>query len=596
MPDHVVALTIGGAALVLFVWNRLPVEVTGLCVLCALLLTGLVSPTEALSGFANEALLTVAAMFVLSAGLVRTGAVDALSRWLSRAARGGELRLLLATFALVLPLSAFLNNTPVVAIMIPVVLGLCRTHNLSPSRLLMPISFASQLGGTLTLIGTSTNLLVAALVQERGLARFGLFDITAPAFLLLLVGVIYLLTLGRWLMPQRQAGTDLVSSYELRDYLATLIVAADSKLVGKTLGSLEFLDRFGLEVLAIEHEGRLRRSPGPRAELQAGARLLVEGKAKDLLAAEQNHGLELATDAGLPPTPVGEEGGDEAVQWAELIVPPRSRLIGRPLQHASLPARYGCSVLGVRRGRAVQPHHSLGDMRLEQGDLLLVQARASSLMAIHSGRDLALLGALDVPVPRRRRQWLAIVTMLVVILVAAMGILPIVVAALVGCCVLFLGGCLLTEEAYEDIDWSVLLLIACMLPMGLVMQRSGVAAMLADGALAIAGPAGPQVALGAFYLVTSILTEFISNNAAAVVLVPIAIAAAQGLDVSPLPFVVAVMLAASNSFMSPIGYQTNLFVFAPGGYRFIDFLRVGGPLNLLLVFAAAIVIPWFFPF
>lgn len=596
MPDHVLAMLIGGGALLLFVWNRLPVEVTGLCVLSSLLLSGLVTPAEALSGFGNEALLTVAAMFVLSAGLVRTGAVDVLARWLSRAARGGELRLLLATFALVVPLSAFLNNTPVVAIMIPVVLGLCRSHELAASRLLMPISFISQLGGTLTLIGTSTNLLVAALIQERGLPRFGLFDITAPALLLLLLGATYLLTLGRWLMPNRQAGSDLVSSYELREYLATLVVAADSKLVGKTLGSLEFLDRFGLEVLAIEHEGTLRRSPGPRAELQAGARLLVEGKAKDLLAAEQNHGLELATDAGLPPAPASQEAGDEAVQWAELIVPPRSRLIGRPLAQASLPARYGCSVLGLRRGRAAQPHHALGAVRLEQGDLLLVQARAAALMAIHSGRDLALLGALEVPIPRQRRQWLAVSTMLAVILVAALGILPIVVAAIVGCCLLFLGGCLRTEEAYEDIDWSVLLLIACMLPMGLVMQRTGVAAMIADGALAVAGPAGPRVALGAFYLVTSILTEFISNNAAAVVLVPIAIAAATGLDVSPLPFVVAVMLAASNSFMSPIGYQTNLFVFAPGGYRFGDFLRVGGPLNLLLVVAAAVVIPWFFPF
>jgi di/tricarboxylate transporter len=616
MDERSLALVVALVGLGLFLWNRLPVDVIGLALMLALVLTGLITAQEGISGFANEALITVAAMFVLSAGLVRTGAVDVLGRWLARVARGSELRLLAASMLLVIPLSAFVNNTPVVAVMIPVVLGLCRDAGHSPSRLLMPISFSSQMGGTLTLVGTSTNLLVAGLAVELGLGSLSLFDVTPPAFILMVVGVVYLLTVGRWLTPTRSAGTDLVKAYELRDYLATLAVPDESKLAGRSLGELKFLDRFGLEVLAIQHEGRTRRSPGPLAILHVGDRLLVEGSAKDLAKVGPEVGLALVTDeevspptrgrgkrarreaqaeGGPDPVPAEDEEEDE-LQWAELIVPPRSRLIGGVLAQSALRERFGTLVLGLQRDGAAVAPQSLAGLRLAQGDLLLVQARSNSLMQIHEGRDLALIGALEVPASRPRKLWLAAAIMAGVVGAAAFGVVPILVAALVGCLLMFVTGCVTPEEAYQEIDWSVLVLIGTMLPMGLAMQRSGAAAWVAETVLGPLGAGGPQVALGGFYLLTSVFTEMISNNAAAVVLMPIALAVAEGLGVSPWPFVVAVMLAASNSFMTPIGYQTNLFVYGPGGYRFVDFVRVGGPLNLLLTLVAMFAIPWFFPF
>lgn len=593
MEDRWIALGIGALVLGLFLWNRLRLEVVGLLALVAVVLSGLVPLQVAVSGFANEALLTVAAMFVLSAGLVRTGGADALARLLGRIARGSELRLLFASLLLVIPLSAFVNNTPVVAVMIPVVLGLCREMKAAPSRFLMPISFASQLGGTLTLIGTSTNLLVAGLVVDLGLPELQLFEITLPAGVLMLLGVLYLLTLGRWLCPERRNPADLVQRYELRDYLATLVVPVSSALAGQTLRQLGFQQRFGLQVLRIDSVRRRTHTPGPDAELHEGDRLLVEGKAADIAKVREEQGLELLAESEAR-TVEGAQAS-EGTRWCELLVAPRSRWIGRRLAEVDLPSRFGAMVLGVQRaGSAIQVQ--LPRVRLQPGDLLLIQIRNGELPRLHASRDFSVLGTLDVPVDRRDKFWIALAVLGAVVASSALGSLPILLAALIGCLALFLSGCLTPEEAYEEIDWSVLVLIATMLPLGVAMQSSGAAAWIAEQVLAVAAPLGPIAALGGVYLLTSLLTEVISNNAAAVVLTPIAVATASGLGVSPMPFVVAVMLAASNSFLTPIGYQTNTFVFGPGSYRFSDYVRVGGLLNFLLVLAAAFVIPRFFPF
>ncbi|MBK9387003.1 MAG: SLC13 family permease [Planctomycetes bacterium] len=593
MEDRWIALGIGALVLGLFLWNRLRLEVVGLLALVAVVLSGLVPLEVAVSGFANEALLTVAAMFVLSAALVRTGGADVLARLLGKLARGSELRLLAASLLLVMPLSAFVNNTPIVAVMIPVVLGLCREMGAAPSRLLMPISFASQLGGTLTLIGTSTNLLVAGLVVDLGLPALGLFDISLPAGALLLVGALYLLTIGRWLCPERRSAADLVQRYELRDYLATLVVPAGSALAGQTLRQLGFQQRFGLQVLRIDSARRRLHAPGPDAELHEGDRLLVEGKAADIARVQEEQGLSLLAEKDMRVVENGDAG--ESARWCELLVAPRCRWINRRLSEADLPARFGAMVLGVQRaGSAIQVQ--LPRVRLQAGDLLLVQIRPSDLPRIHASGDFAVLGTVDVPTDRRAKLGIALAVLVSVVASSALGGIPILLAALLGCLVLFLTGCLTPEEAYAEIDWSVLILIATMLPLGVAMQKSGAAAWITEQVLSVAAPYGPAAALAGLYLLASLLTAVISNNAAAVVLTPIAVATGQELGVSPMPFVVAVMLAASNSFLTPIGYQTNTFVFGPGNYRFGDFVRVGGPLNLLLVLAAALVIPRFFPF
>lgn len=593
--EIILTLVIAAGALGLFVWNRLRVEVVGLIVMATLIVTRLVTPREGISGFANEAVVTIAAMFVLSAGLVRTGAIDILGKWLGRLAGNSEFRLLLVTLALVIPLSALMNNTPVVVVMIPVVLGLARKVEARPSKLLMPISFASQMGGTLTLIGTSTNLLVAGLVLELGVDRIRLFDITPPALVLTAVGVVYLLTVGRWLTPVRESATDLLSTYELREYLTALIVGQDSPVAGKSLGQSRFASEYGLEIVAIEREGRRLDAPDASVVLREGDVLVAEGKIPDIAQIAEVSKLEIASPTAELHEGKADEDAEGQLQFAELLVPPRSRAAGRTVRDLRFRQRYGVLVLGLQR-HGVSLTERIRDVRLAPGDLLLVRGSADDLRRIHRGRDFALLGAVEPPVRRRSKLKFALPIMALVVLLAALDVVPILVSAMLGAIAMFVTGCVTPDEAYEDVDWMVLVLLGAIIPLGLAMQQTGAAELLAMQLLQLTTPLGLLGTLAAFYLLTSLLTELISNNAAAVVLAPIAVATATELNAAPLPFVVAVMFAASNSYMTPVGYQTNTFVYAPGGYRFGDFARVGAPLNVLMVLAALVAIPWFFPF
>lgn len=588
-------LLVAVGAVALFVWDRLRMDVVGLIVMGTLMVTGLVSLREGISGFANEALVTVAAMFVLSAGLIRTGAVDALGKWLGRLAGKSELRLLLLSVCLVIPLSAFINNTPVVVVMIPIVLGLARTMGARPSKLLMPISFASQMGGTLTLIGTSTNLLVAGLVLDLGMDRIRLFDITPPALVLTGIGVVYLLTAGRWLTPVRETTRDLIKSYELRDYLTGLVVEPDSPLVGKSLGEVRFATQYGLEVVVIEREGRRLTTPDASVVIQAGDLLLAEGKVEDIARIEEDAHLKVTTPSGGLFEGERTDSEEERPQLAELLVSPRSPAAGRSIQRLRFRQRYGVPVLGVQR-HGTPLRERVRDVLLVPGDLLLVRGLPRDLLRIHEGRDFALLGAVERPVLRRQKLWIAVGILAAVVGFAAVGVMPILLSAVLGVIAMFLTGCVTPEEAYQEVDWMVLVLLGSIIPLGIAMQNTGAAALVADQILRVTTAVGLVGALAAIYLITSIFTELISNNAAAVVLTPIAIATAAELGVSPMPFVIAVMIAASNSYMTPVGYQTNTFIYGPGGYRFSDFFRVGAPLNLLMLVAAAVVIPFFFPF
>ncbi len=624
MPPIPLVLLITAAAVGLFVWNRIRMDVVGLMVMASLLVTGLVSVREGISGFANEALLTVAAMFVLSSALVRTGAVDTLSRRLARWSGGSETRLLIATLGLVIPLSAFMNNTPVVLVMIPVVMGVARDMQVAPSRIFMPLSFASQLGGTLTLIGTSTNLLVAGLMLELGQARIGLFDVTGPALVLTAVGVLYLLTLGRWLTPSRPSPEDLTEAYRLREYFSVLHVEPDSPLAGGSLGELRFGSEYGLHVVGIERGEERLHAPRAGTILQAGDYLLVEGRIENIAKIEQAVGVRIAAPTDDLPLPArhgsarraqlyGAEAARsmgaaaaaepnrpaapkaDGVRLAELLVPPNARAVGRTILELDLRRRYGVPVLGIlRHGQSLRSR--MREVVLAPSDLLLVEGTREAFERVRRETGLALLGALDLPARRRSKMPIAVGTLVAVVLLAACNVMPILVSALLGMIVVFLTRCVTPEEAYAEIDWMVLVLIGSIIPLGLALQNTGAAEWIARGVLGVTSPWGLYGVLAAIFVLTSLSTEILSNNAAAVVLTPIAVATAGALGASPLPFVFAVMLAASNSFMTPIGYQTNTFILGPGGYRFADFLRVGGPLNVLMAAAATAVLPFFFPF
>jgi di/tricarboxylate transporter len=595
--EMVLTLAVTLGALALFVWNRLRVDVVGLMVMASLIVLGLVTPREGISGFANEAVITVAAMFILSAGLLRTGAIDVLARWTQRLAGRSEFGLLAVAVLLVIPMSAFINNTPVVVVMIPVVLGLARRSGFAPSRLFMPISFASQMGGTLTLIGTSTNLLVAGLLVELGMERIRIFDITAPALAMTVVGVAYLFTVGRWLTPTRETKQDLVASYELRDYLTGLVVGERSHLVGRTLRDARFASTYGLQVVGIDRRRQRIDFPRGGTVLEAGDVLIVEGKIPDIAGIDQETHLEIVGSVPEFPPLSTEAEADTAEEsgLAELIVPPRSPVVGRTVADLNFRNRYGMPVLGIQR-HGEPLHEQLSRIPLEPGDILLVSGKEEELRRVHENGELALLGTVPIPAKRRKKLKYSVSIIVAVVALAAFDVVPILVSAILGVVAMFLTRCLTPDEAYEEIDWMVIVLLGAIIPLGIAMQNTGTAELLAGSMLTVTSPLGLFGVLAAFYLMTSLLTELISNNAAAVVITPIAVATAAALGVSPMPFVVAVMFAASNSFMTPIGYQTNTFIYGPGGYRFGDFMRVGAPLNLLLLIVATFVIPVFFPF
>ena len=592
------ALAVTALALALFVWNRLRPDAVALLIATLLIVTGLVTPQEGISGFSNEATITVGLLLVLSTGLVHTGAVDAAAGIAVRLAGKSERRLLLMTVGLVMPLSAFINNTAAVAILMPAVLGATRHVGATPSRLLLPLSFASQLGGTLTLIGTSTNLLVAGLMLDLGLERIRLFDITLPALVVAGAGGLYLLTVGRWLTPHRTESRDLLESYELHDYLTGLRVLPHSPLVGQSIGESRFGQTRGLHIIRIERAGgTFISAPGAATPIRQGDLLLVEGKIPDIARIRSEEGVDIEGADPTLTTPADAAGAEEAdpIHFAEVMVPPRSRALGVTLRTLRLRSRYEVSALALRR-HAEPLREPLGDVTLRPGDILLVQGRASGLRRLHEGGDLSLLGPVALP-PRRRgkMKWALLVT-LGAVLLAAFELVPIMVAAMAAVVILFVVRVLTPDEAYAGMDWMVVVLLGAILPLGIALEKSGAAAFIAEGVATVAAPMGPYALLAAVYLLTMLLTNAISNVAAAALVVPVAVALAQSLQLSPTPFAVGVMFAASNAFLTPIGYQTNLFVYGPGGYTFGDFLRLGTPLSVITSITSVFAIPFFLPF
>jgi di/tricarboxylate transporter len=575
----------------LFLWNRLRPDVVALIGLVLLLVAGVLTPPQAIAGFANEATITVALMLVLSAGLTRTGVIDVIARRGSHFVRGSETRLLVLIIAVVIPVSAIVSNTATVAILLPVVLGLAAQVGVPPSRLLMPLSFGAVLGGMLTLIGTSTNLIVAGLVVDLGLPRIGLFDITPPALFTVAAGVVYLLTIGRRRTPYRKGGADLLEAYELHEYVTALDVLPDSPLVGRSLGESRFGETYGLQVVRIERAEDAIAAPRSGTVVRRGDVLLVQGKVA--VIADIAESARLVVSGTAPRLRL--DAAEGANQLAEVLIPPRSPLVGRSLRELRFRARYGISVLAVRRhGEAI--HEPIGSVRFDPGDILLVQGSTESLRGLHAEGDISLIGLVPILPRRRRRMRWALAIMVAVVLLPAFGITTILVSALAGVLAMFLTGCIEPGRAYSELDGQILVLLAAMIPIGLSLQHTGAAAVMAELLVRIVAPLGPYGALATIYVLTSAITEVASNAATAIVLTPIAVSLAASLGVSPMPFVIGVMFAASLSFATPIGYQTNLYIFAPGGYEFRDYLRVGGPLNLICAVVATLAVPFFFPF
>lgn len=587
--ESTVVLAVVVAAMGLFISGKLRVDLIALCVLTALVVLRLIEPGQALYGFASPATATVAAMFVLSAGLVRTGLVQWLARRLDRLAGKSETRLVLVLCAAIAVLSAFIVNTATVAIFIPVAAVLARARRIAPSRVLMPLSFASQFGGVCTLIGTSTNILVNSIAVDAGLAGFGLFEFARLGILMSVFGIVYLVIATRWLLPRREGEIEQVDKYRLADYLAELLVEKTSSLIGKTWVESEAGTDRELTLIKLIRGGDATWRP-LRTKLEAEDILVLHGDVEKLMALADQYGLTMKTDV----TMRDQEISSDELKLIETVIPPRSSLVGRTLRDAGFFRRYGGVVLALqRRGRVLRER--LGDIQLDGGDTLLVQGGREDVSRLMRSPDLIVTNELTELYLRKDRAVYALLLLLAVVVLAVTNAVPIFVAALIGAVGMVLSGCLRMEEAYRAIDWRVIFLLGGILPLGLALEETGAAAWLANATLGPFVRFGPVAVLAVIYIVTAILTETMSNNAAAILLAPIALSAATSINVDPRPFLVAITFAASTSFATPVGYQTNTMIYAPGGYRFSDYTRVGGPLNVVFWGLAVLLIPLLWP-
>lgn len=575
------------AALIIFALDLFPIDFVAFAIMALILLLGPIlglTPEDAISGFSNPATITVLAMFILSGGIYRTGAINLLARHAIRLAGKSELRELLVVMLLVGPISAFINNTAAVAILIPFVITLAREHKRSPSKLLIPLSYTSQLAGVVTLIGTSTNILASALADREGIGAFGMFEFSKLGFLILTTGTLYLLLVGRRLLPERPT-VEITEKYHVKEYLTEVVVTEGSPLVGKTLIDSELSAQFDIQVLEIIRGGQRLRPPLGSRVLQAGDVLFIRANTEELIKIKDAEGLAIEPEVRW----ADEDLKKGEVGLLEVVIGPNSELIGGTLETTNFRNRYSCTVIAMQKHGALI-RERLGRVYLDFGDTLLLQGERSALEQVKREPGFIVTEEVQIEAFRTEKIPIALGIIAGVVLLPALGLLPILVTAIVGCVLMVLAGCLKVNELHESIRWDVIFLLAGVIPLGLALEKTGAAQLLADLAAGSAHYLPPVVVLGIFYVMTMVLTELISNNAAVVVMVPIGITTAQILGLDPKAFVLAIMFAASTSFSTPVGYQTNTMIYGPGGYKFLDYTRVGGPLNLILAVVTPIYI------
>ncbi|MGB6169697.1 MAG: SLC13 family permease [Geitlerinemataceae cyanobacterium] len=599
-PKIILMLCILVAALIAFVAEWLPVDITAIGVATVLMLFGLVSPDEGIAGFGNSATITVMAMFILSAGITKTGAIQIVRDLLVKWGGNNPSQQIFVMGAIVGPITAFINNTAVVAIFIPIVEEWCRKQKISVSKLLMPLSYATVLGGMITIIGTSTNILASGISKKLGYGEFGLFQFTPLGIITFLIGLVYLTFAAPKLLPDRKPVTNnsLSEEYGLKDYVSEVVITPRSSLIGQTLNQSEIQRKFDIDVLEIIHNENKFPQPLGDKQLSAGDILLVRGTREDLLKIRDERGIEILADVKFSQESGGEESiesemssGEENI--AEVLILSNSRLIGSTLKDLRFRQRYNATVIAIRRGEELV-RERLGKVPLRFGDLLLVQGPKQSILGLQTTRELLVLEQKDVDSIQQKKAWIAVAIILGVVVVAAFNWFPILVTSLVGVILMIVTGCLKPGEIYGAVRWDIIFLLAGLIPLGTAMENSGANEWLADNLVNLGGSFSGYWILLFFYLITSFLTEILSNNAAVVLMIPVAVQVAISLSLNPLAFMYAVTFAASNSYLTPIGYQTNTMVYGPGGYKFLDFTKVGLPLNLILTICTPLLIVWIY--
>jgi len=575
------------AMLAAFISDRYRPEAVALAAPVIFLVSGIVDVGEALQSFSQPAPFTVACMFVLSAALERTGCIDWIGSAILRVTAGSKFASFVALILTAALTSTVVNNTAVVVVLIPVVFRIANAVKLLPSRLLLPLSYAAIFGGTCTLFGTSTNLVTDGIAREMGMAPFGVFEITPLGLIFSAVGIAYLTFAYRFL-PKRSPVTSALEELPTRPFVTELVVPAYSQLIGKTLADMGLDKLKGAEVTDVIRFDVSKRRELKYLKLVKGDRLLVRGEVSGLLELRKLTGLE-TIDANLA------EAGTQTTGLVEGIVGPGSRFIGHRLSEFNLRRQFNIHALAIhRQGESLDL--TLDSVHFRVGDCLLLEGPADGIRKLmETGNVVAITEARD-PIFNRARAPIAIGAVAMVMLLSAYKFMSIEGAAFLGVLLVYVTGCLSRSDIARAIEWRVLVIIYSMLIVGSAMRLSGAQDILVSGTASVGDGLNPYIALAVIYLATILVTEVVTNNAAAILLAPIAIGVAQALGVDPRPFVVAVMFAASTSFASPIGYQTNTLVYTAGGYRYADFLRAGVPLTVIFWGLGVFFIPYFWPF
>ncbi len=583
-------------AFILFVTETFSLDVTALVILSILFLVGFLTPEEAISGLANPAVITIALLFILSHALQKTRVLEYLivriNQLVSRSRTLGlGVYLLTIGFA-----SALVNNTAIVAIFMPVTIRLAHQYHMSPSKLLIPLSYAAILGGTLTLVGTSTNLLVNSIYMANGgTESLGMFEFARYGSIIMVVGLIYILLIAPRLLPSRTVTSSLTQSYHLAGYLTEMKITANSPLVGSTCKDRQVNQNYDVMVLDIQREGRLiSQNVGDRI-LKEGDILFVKGAVDNFLRMKEVENVTLLTDEKL--TQKELEKTDNILM--ECMITDKSDLIGQSLMTSNFRQRFGTFILAIRREGTIL-RKKIAHVILNTYDTLLVYGSRKNMDKLAERGEFILLGEVHENLRKVRFWWMSIITLGMVVLLAALGIFPILKGALIGTVLLMVLRVLKPNEVYQSINWQVIVLIAALIPLGLVIQSTGTAAWIGSSIskIILSSPVNwqPYVLLALIYFITMVLTEVSSNAATAIIMTPVVMAVTTQIGVDARPYIFAVCFAASASFITPVGYQTNLMVYGPGGYKFSDYMKVGLPLSLTLLIIAVLFIPMIWPF
>ena len=588
--DQIFVLVLLGIVFLSFLKEFYPPEVTALGASAALLATGIIETRDFLTVFSSSAPITIAMMFIISAALERTGVLSTLGDFLKRQARGSYFRTMLLMMIGTMGASAFMNNTPVVVLLTPIMISMAASVGVAPSRILIPLSYSAIFGGTLTLVGTSTNILMSGVARDGGQPVITMFEMTVPGLIFAAVGVAYMVLAGRFLLPDRSSLAALLGQENKRKFMARLLIPTNSAYVGKKLADLPLGSEHTRVLDVIRGEISMRRALDELL-LAPGDRIVVKTDTGEILGLKENGQIEFRdiADRGFEPVTA------EQTVTMEASIGPESHLIGRALSSLQLRRTYGIYVMAVHRNDS-NISDRIDNIRLKFADTLLLDGPPEGLQRLMEDGGIINLSAPSERPMRRRRAPIAIGTILGVMGLAALNVMPIAGLAVIGAVVVMMTRCVDPEDAFDAIDWRILFLIFGMLGLSMGLEATGTAHLIVETVVNAVGSIGPLAILAAVYVITSALTEMVSNNAVAVLIGPIAIGLAVELGFDPRPFIMAVMFAASASFATPIGYQTNTFVYSAGGYKFSDFLKVGLPLNVIFAVVAVLVIPRFFPF